>query len=161
VLGLALVLIAPSAALGQHVRVFDGRSYALAVPAPANHEVRVTIVNPALAAPPDTSAAQVDYFLKLTTVDGEATTAVRTIGPGEAYSFTLDPRAVGEVVEPRTGLRRVIVGFHVEAEVVEGRCAPQPAVTIELVNVRTREAQTVQSYPGFAGGVFVAAGDVD
>lgn len=158
-LTVALALLAPAPAFGQHVKTFDGRGYAYLVPATATQLVRVTVANPHLLAPTDESEAQVDFFLKLQGVDGDISS--QTIDPGAAYTFTLDPRSVGRLVDPRTGLRHVTVSFRVEVEVLEGRPALQPAVTIELVNSRTGEIMSFYAFPGFTGGVRVAAADVN
>ena len=157
-LALGFALLVPAPALAQHVRVFDGTTHAFVVPAAPNHEVRVTVHNPKLVAPIGEDEAQVDFYLKLHGVDGDVT---HTIDPGAAYTFVIDPRSTGHVVDERTGLRHVPVSFHVEVEVIEGRRTPEPAVTIELVNTRTREAHTFVAYGGFTGGVYVASGDVN
>ena len=154
----ALAMLAPAPALGQHTWLLVGTDHGIWVPATDQQIVRVTVGNPQIVAPTDDSEAHVDFFLKIQTVDGEAT---HTIDPGASYTFTLDPREVGVLLNPRTALRHVKVSFRVEAEVVEGRPAPQPSITIEIVNAKSGEVVSFDAFPGFTGGVFVAAGDVN
>jgi hypothetical protein len=155
----ALALLAPTPALGQHVKVFDGRAYGYLVPTAPNQLVRVTVANPHFVAPTDTSEAHVDFYLKLDGVDGDISS--HTVEPGGSYTYTLDPRSVGQLADPKSGLRHVPVRFRVEVEVLEGRPALQPTVLIEVVNARTGEVMSFHAFPGFTGGVYVAAGDVN
>lgn len=118
--------------------------------------VRVTVINPKLVGPAAPVAAQVDYFLKIEGIDGEA-----TIAPGEAHTFTIDPRIAGELVDPVSGARRVIVSLSVHARVPAGRSAPDPSITVELVNTRTGATEFFVPVPPFKPGVRVVAANVD
>ena len=154
---LALV-VGLTPAFGQHVRVFDGRDFAFLVPAAANQEVRVTVGNPYIVAPTDDPDPQFAIYIRFDGVDGSVT---QTVEPGATYTYTLNPEEAGVLVNPRTGLRHVKVSFRAETEAVEGRPVPQPAVTIELVHWKTGELHSFHAFPGFAGGVTVAAGKFD
>ena len=57
-----------------------------------------------------------------------------TIGPGESYTYTLDPREVGVLVDPTTDLRHVRVSGRITAVVSDpgDPSHPQPALLIEL-----------------------------
>ena len=158
VLGLAMLVPAP--AFGQsnnQGRLIVAVDNVRIVPATNDQQIRVTVGNPSSAAPTDTSD---DFDIIVTAVGGNAHVK-QTLDPGASYTYTLDPRTVGQLVDPEWGLFHVPVRFRIEAEAVEGRPAPQPAVTIEVVDARTGEVQSFLAFPGFTGGVSVAAGDVN
>jgi hypothetical protein len=131
---LALGLLGAAPARAQHVRAFDGTTHSFAINASPQQDVRVTLVVPELVAPPETSAAHVDYYLKLHGVDGDSV----SIRPGTAYSFTIDPRTAGEVIDARSGLRRVVVSYSVFRPVVDDAPLPAPGTTVELVSRTNR-----------------------
>lgn len=117
----------------------------------------MTVVNPKLLGPLAASQGSYEYVLEADGVDGPV-----SIAPGEAYTYTIDPRVVGELVDPRTGARRVIVNLCVSARVRDGGSAPNPAVTVEIVNTTTGAAEVFYAFPtSFNGGVRVAAADVN
>ena len=158
---LALALLVPAAASAQQGTARVGTGRLVLVATNTYQFVRVTVGNPALVSPtPDGEPRDTPpFYLRLQGVDGDISS--HTIDPGEAYTYTLDPRSVGRLVDPKTGLRHVPVHFEIVTDVVEGVPAPTPAVTIELVNVRTGAVESFHAFPGFTGGVYVAAGDVN
>jgi len=156
VLVTSILLSVPGDATAQQIRVFDNHHFAYLIPAAAGQEVRVTIVNPYRVDPNDPSA----------TVPGFVVTFDRpvdpvTIGPGAAYTYTIDPRTDGVPVGQRSTVRHVVVTFSTQVAIEAGPPSPQVAVTIEVVNTRTGEVASFLAFPGFTGGVTVAAGDVD
>jgi hypothetical protein len=74
---------------------------------------------------------------------------MKTVRPTSAWAFVLG--LVFALLAPPAALGQRVRAF-------DGVPAPKSAVTVELVNVRTREAQTMSVFPGFSGGVRVAAG---
>ena len=148
-----LAMLAPAPASGQHTRLIFGSEAGIWVPATDQQIVRVTIGNPSLPGPAGDGHFRESSF----TIELDSPAAPVTIGPGESFTYTLDPREVGVVVDPNTGLRHVLVSFRFETETVEGSRAPQPSLTIEIVNARTRKLDSFHAFPGFSGGVFVAS----
>jgi hypothetical protein len=129
--GLAVLAPATASAQGPGEPMEVRRwSYATSSTAGKDQLFRVTVLNPKLiAAEGEPVPAQVDYFLRLQGIDGEA-----TIAPGEAYTFTIDPRLCGELIDPRTGARRVILDLRVEARVPFDAQLVPPVATVDLVN---------------------------
>lgn len=150
---LALVVgfavLAPTAAFAQHVKVFDGHT-AVYLPAADSQLLRVTIGNPTV--PDSTSDQRSQAFV----IEFDRPIDPVVIKPGESFTYTLDPREVGVVVDGRPGQRHVSVGFQFKTEVVEGMTTPQPSLTIEVLNRRTGEVMSFYAFPGFTGGVRVA-----
>ena len=137
-LGLALLAPAPARAQdqGEPIEVRSW-SYAASSTAGQGQLFRVTVLNPKLiAAEGEPVPAQVDYYLKVQGIDGEA-----RIAPGEAHTFTIDPRVCGELIDPRTGARRVIVDLRVEARVPPDAPAAAPVATVDLVNAGTGKVE--------------------
>jgi hypothetical protein len=133
--------------------------YGAAVPATDQQQVRVTVGNPSSAAPTDTSD---DDIVIIVAAPGSPGGHVKqTLGPGESLTYTLDPREVGVLVDPTTGLRHVRVGGRITAVVVDpsDSSPPQPMFLIELLNRRTGKLDSFLAFPGFSGGVVVASGD--
>ena len=110
--------------------------------------VRVTMSNPNR---PDPAG---DRQLQSFVVEFDRPIDPVTIGPGESFTYTLDPREVGVLVDPNTGQRHVRVSGRVTA-IASDVSDPQPVLLIELLNRRTGKLESFLSFPGFSGGVFV------
>ena len=157
---LALSFVAPAPVSAQQPKLSKaGTGYLLLAAANAYQVVRVTVGNPTLVAPSEEEALHLrPIFIDVVGVDGDVGASIE---PGGSYTYTIDPRVSGRLVDPKTGLRHVPVHFEVDAEVEEGQKPPTPSITIEIVNSRTGEVQSFHAFPGFVGGVSVAAGDVN
>jgi hypothetical protein len=149
-----LATLSPATAFGQTGNILLTSDVVIGVPATDQQIVRVTFGNPNRPDP------AVDPQLQVFTLTGVAIDPV-TIGPGESFTYTLDPREVGVLVDPATGLRHVRVSGRITAITVDPSDAsePQPMVLIELLNRRTGKLESFHAFPGFSGGVFVASGD--
>src|SRR5262245_52107528 len=148
-----LAVLAPATAFGQGGRLYVATDVGVYVPATDQQIVRVTIGNPNR---PDSAINGNLQILDLTNVAIDPV----TIEPGESFTYTLDPREVGVLVDPNTGLRHVRVSGRITAVVSDpSDSAPQPALTIEILNRRTGQVVSFLAFPGFAGGVRVASGD--
>ena len=159
VVGLAVLVPAPARAQGG--RLYVATNVGVYVPATDQQQVRVTVGNPYLATQTDDEPeASGRYLIELRDVKGDVE-ETHTIAPGTAYTYVIDPRVDGVLVDPRTNLRHVNVSFQVVVQVAEGQRAPQPSITIEVVHARTGAVQSFLAFPGFTGGVSVAVGDVD
>lgn len=159
VLVLGLALHVPSTAFAQKPVVRVGTGTLILTSANTYQYVRVTIGFPALTSEPaDTPEAGVPTGTVTFTVDG--TVMTHEVAAGGFFTYSLDPRVDGQLVDPRTGLRHVPVQFEFATEVVEGDPAPVPSVTIELVHVRTGEVQSVHVFPGYTGVTRVNGGVV-
>jgi hypothetical protein len=161
VVGLALLAPVPAHAQRNGNLQVTQFYYGAVVPATDQQQVRVTVGNPYFAAPNDGDPeASGRYLIELRDVKGDVE-ETHTIAPGTVFKYVIDPRVDGVLIDPRTRLWHVNVSFQVVAQVVDGQRAPQPSITIELVHARTGEVQSFLAFPGFAGGVSVAAGDVN
>jgi hypothetical protein len=154
VVGLALLVPAP--AFGQHTRLIFGDDQGIYVPADDHQLIRVTIGNSHLPAPAADSRTVQSFYIEFDRPVDSATQET-TIEPDESFTYTLDPREVGVLVDPRTGLRHVRVSFRFKVEVLEGQPAPRPALTIEILNRKTGTLDSFHAFPGFMGGVVVAS----
>jgi hypothetical protein len=155
VLGLALLL--PATALGQN----NLHQLGIAVhniPATGDQQIRVTVGNAAGGGAIDGSG---EIVIVVGAGPGGTGHVRRTLDPGASYTYTLDPRTVGQLVDPRWDLFHVPVRVGVEVETGGGRPAPQPSITIEVVHARTGVVESVHIVPGFTGGVTVAAGKLE
>jgi hypothetical protein len=159
IVGLALLAPVPTHAQRNGNLQITQVYFGAAVPAAGDQYLRVTIGNASGAAPTDTSDDDIAIIVAAPGSPGGH--VKQTLDPGASLTYTLDPREVGQLVDPRRGLYHVPVRFGIEAEAVEGRPAPQPSVTIEVVETRTGEVASFLAFPGFSGGVYVAAGDVN
>jgi hypothetical protein len=121
------------------------------VPATDQQLDRVPIGNPNR---PDPAVAGGTYLVSVTDLIIDPV----TIGPGESFTYTLDPREAGVLVDLNTGLRHVRVGARITAIAIDpsDRSAPQPVLLIEILNRRTGKLKSFHSFPGFSGGVRVA-----
>ena len=133
--------------------------YGVVVPATDLQLLRVTLGNSHMPVPRDSPHWRESSFT--IELDGPATPV--TIGPGESFTYTLDPREVGVLVDQNTGLRHVRVSGRITAVAVDPSDlnAPVPVLLVELLNRRTGKLESFHSFPGFTGGVYVAAGDVN
>ena len=149
-----LATLFPAVAFGQTGNILLTSDVVIGVPATDQQIVRATFVNPNRPDP------AVDPQLQVLTLTGVAIDPV-TIGPGESFTYTLDPREVGVLVDPNTGLRHVRVSGRIGAIAVDPSdpSGLQPTVLIELLNRRTGKLESFHAFPGFSGGVFVASGD--
>lgn len=153
-----LATLAPAPASGQtnnQGRLIVAVDSVHIVPAADDQLVRVTIGNPNR---PDPAG---DRQLQSFVVEFDRPVDPVTIGPGESFTYTLDPREVGLLVDPTTDLRHVRVSGRITA-VVSDPSDPshaQPALLIEILNRRTGKLDSFHAFPGFTGGVFVASGD--
>lgn len=156
VLVVGLAALAPAPAYSQTGTVFLTTDAVIGVPATDQQLIRVTIGNPNR---PD---SEVYRPLQLLSLTGLAIDPI-TIGPGESFTYTLDPREVGVLVDPNTGLRHVKVGGRIAGLAIDPSDpgVPHPAFLIEILNRRTGKLESFHAFPGFGGGVSVAAGDVD
>jgi len=155
-----LTLLAPAPAVAQQGgTLYVGTDHGVYVPATDSQQIRVTIRIKTYIAPSDPSGSSGRYLLDYVDVKGESQQA--TIESGTAFKYIVDPRVSGVVVDPRTGLRHVNVSFRITAEVAEGQRAPHPSITIEILDRRSGELASFLAFPGFSGGVYVAAGDVN
>lgn len=157
VVGLALLAPVPARAQRNGNLQITQFYYGATVPATESQLVRVTVGHPSSAAPTDTS----DDLVIVVAGPGNFGHVKQTLDPGTSFTYTLDPRRDGQLVDPKWGLFHVPVRFQIEAEVVEGQPIPRPSITIEVVHARTGEVQSFLAFPGFAGGVSVATGDVN
>jgi len=151
----ALSVLFASPALGQHTRLVFCTDQGIWVPATDRQMVRVTIGNPLPAAPAE------DRQLNAFVIEFDRPVDPVTIEPGKTFTFTLDPREAGILVDPRSGLRHVNVSFRATVQVEEAQSAPRPSTTIEILDRTTGAVASSHAYPGFSGGVYVAAGDLD
>ena len=124
-----LAVLSPTPAVGQTGRMYVATDVGVFVPASDEQILRVTIGNPRW---PDPAG---DRQLQSFVIQFDRPIDPVTIGPGEAFTYTLDPREVG--VEPRPGSRPVRVSFRVQTDVLEGQSDPRPALTIEVLNRKT------------------------
>ena len=148
VVGLAMLSATP--AFAQSGRLYVATDVGVFVPATDEQILRVTIGNPNLPAG--------DRTLNSFVIEFDRPIDPAKIAPGEAFTYTIDPREVG-ALDARPGLRPVRVSFRVTTDVLEGQSAPQPALTIERLNRMTGAVMSFHAFPGFTGGVYVASGD--
>lgn len=144
-----LAALAPAPAFGQTGNILLSNDVVIGVPATDQQLVRVTIGNPNRPDP------AVDRQLQVFSLTGVAIDPV-TIGPGESFTYTLDPREVGVLVDPNTGLRHVRVSGRITA-VVSDPSDPNAVFLIELLNRRTGKLESFHAFPGFSGGVVVSS----
>ena len=151
-----LTLLAPAPA---HARqggtLFVATDRGVYVPATDNQLIRVTIGNPNRPDP----AADGHFLESSFSIELDGPAAPVTIGPGESFTYTLDPRDVGVLVDPTTGQRHVRVSARITKIVIDDddRGEPQPVFLIEILNRKTGKLESFHAFPGFAGGVFVAS----
>ena len=153
---LGLALLAPATARAQEPIARVGTGPLILAAANTYQSVRVTVGYPALISPAPDGASTLPPTGTVTFFDGNGVATV-AIAPGDFFTYTIDPRVAGRLVDPKTGLRHVPVHFEFSTEAVEGIPAPTPSVTIELVHVRTGEVQSVHAFPGYTGVTHRAA----
>ena len=151
-----LATLAPAPAFGQTGNILLTTDVVIGVPATNEQIVRVTFANPNRPDPAVDLPAQT-YIVSVTDLVIDPV----TIGPGESFTYTLDPSEVGVLVDTRTGLRHVRVSARITAIAIDPSdpSAPNPALLVELLNRRTGKLESFHAVPGFSGGVFVASGD--
>ena len=147
------VVLLPMSAVAQQGRLLVGTDVGIWVPATDRQILRVTVGSPYM---PDQAAKNPPRTGSVVLFD-----YAHSIRPGESFTYTIDPREVGTLVDPRLGLRHVRVSFRFEAEVLENESAPRPTLMIEVLNRKTGALESFQAFPGFTGGVYVAAGDAN
>lgn len=154
VVGLATLATAP--AFGQTGSILLTSDVVIGVPASEEQLIRVTFGNPHRPDP------AVDGRLQIQSLTNLASDPV-TIGPGESFTYTLDPREVGVLVDPNTGLRHVRVGGRVTGVAIDTRdpSASHPMLLIELVNRKTGKLESFHSFPGSTGSLVVVTEDVN
>ena len=148
-----LAILAPASAFGQSGRLYVATDVGVFVPATGEQQVRVTIGNPNRPDP------AVDRQLHSFVVSFDRPVDPVTIGPGESFTYTLDPLEAGVLVDPNTGLRHVRVSGRITSVAVDPSdpSHPQPVLLIELLNRRTGKLESFLAHPGFTGGVVVAS----
>jgi len=147
-----LAVLAPASAFGQQTRLIFASDQGIYIPATDQQLIRVTIGNPNQPDP------AVDRQLQSFVVQFDRPVDPVTIGPGESFTYALDPREVDILVDAKTGLRHVRVSGRITAVVSDpSDKAPQPALTIEILNRRTGQIDSFYAFPGFTGGVVVAS----
>jgi hypothetical protein len=144
-LALGLAGFGPTPALAQHIRVFSG-SYNFTLSAAPDQDVRVTVLNPKFVAPAGDPVPLMPIYMDIQGVDATVQASPQ-IEPGAAYSFVIDPRTSGTVIDPRYGTRRVVVSFQIIGSGPDGATPPAPGVTVELVNRRTGESRIALIVP--------------
>jgi hypothetical protein len=151
-----LAALAPAVAFGQTGNLILTTDVVIGVPVADQQLLRVTIGNPNRPDP------DINGNLQILDLTGVAIDPI-TIGPGESFTYTLDPREVGVLVDPGTGLRHVKVGGRIGGVAIDPSdpTGPHPAFLIEMLNRRTGKLESFHAYPGFGGGVYVAAGDLN
>jgi hypothetical protein len=155
-----LTLLAPSPGVAQSGgTLYVGTDHGVYVPATDSQQIRVTVRIKTYIAPNDPSVSSGRSLLDYVDEMGEPQQT--TIASGTPFKYIVDPRVSGVVVDSRTGLRHVNVSFRITAEVAEGQRAPQPELTIEILDRRTGQLASFLAFPGYTGGVYVAAGDVN
>ena len=147
-----LAILAPAPAFGQSGRLYVATDVGVFVPATGEQQVRVTIGNPNRPDP------AVDRQLHSFVVEFDRPVDPVTIGPGESFTYTLDPLEAGVLVDPNTGLRHVRVSGRITA-VASDPSDPNAVFLIELLNRKTGKLESFHAFPGFSGGVVVASGD--
>ena len=150
---LGLALLAPASAFGQN-NIKQLIIAAHNIPATGAQQIRVTAGNVSGGGAIDGSG---EIVIIVGAGAGGTGHVRRTLDPGASYTYTLDPRTVGQLVDPRWDLFHVPVLVWVEAESGDSRPEPQPAITIEVVHARTGVVQSVQIFSGSAGKVVTAA----
>lgn len=154
VVGFALFASEP--AIAQTGTVLLDSSSVIGVPATDQQLIRVTVGNPRR------SSSGLDGNLQISDLTSVAVDPV-TIKPGESFMYTLDPRDVGVIVDPNSNLRHVRVGIGVSGMVVDPSDpnSLRPVILLEFLNRNTGKLESFRTFPGFSGGVTVAAGDVN
>ena len=147
-----LAALAPAPAFGQHTRLIFGDDQGVYVPAADHQILRVTIGSSIEPAAAGDSAPQPSFLIQF-----DRPVDPVTIGPGESFAYSLDPREVGVLVDARTGLRHVRVSFHFEVEVPDAEATARPSLTIEVLNRRTGVLESFHAFEGtYRGGVSVS-----
>jgi hypothetical protein len=152
-----LATLAPAAAFGQTGTLLLTNDAVIGVPATDAQLVRVTIGNPNRPDP------AVDPRLQSFVAEFDRAGGPVTIGPGESFTYTLDPREAGVLVDPNTGLRHVHVSGRITGVAIDPSdpSGLHPMFLIEILNKKTGKLESFHTFPGFAGGVSVATGDVN
>ncbi len=142
VLALALALFVPATVLAElqvELPPVYVTSYSVSAHASSDQRIEVTIVNPRPARA-GVAGGNIEFEWKVE--EGESfplEPGLTTIEPGEARTFTLDPRA--------STPRQVIVGFELRSR-ARARAAPPPVgVSVETVDLVTKERRLMLLVP--------------
>jgi len=160
-MAIAMAAMAVTGSIGtaeaQHVRVFDGGGYLLGfIP---GQTLRFSVYNPNV---PERGSASARVQVRLYDEAGNvlAHSAQVELPPGQFRSIDFNGDGLPARNDPGTGRQQV----HISAQFVMSdgsvRISPEHfPISVEIVDNQT--GKTISAYPGFTGGVTVAAGDVN
>ncbi len=162
---IAVVAMAVSGSIGtaeaQHVRVFDARGYYLLGITPGQ-TLRISAGNLSTS---KEGSEQVRAQVKLYDAQGNvlALSEEVELRPGQFRTFDFNRDDLLVAGEPGTGRLQVRAGIGILKSLDGGATWPNSIpVSIEVVDNRTgKTVSSFVAFPGFTGGVFVAAGDVN
>jgi hypothetical protein len=156
-LALGLVLVSPSTARAQGTDQIQLLSFSFGVTQSAGHSARVTVLNPAFAAPvgADEAPPAPAIYIRFDGIDGDV-----RLAPGEAYTYTVDLGSSRPRRDSFAGTNTLVVALRVPVNST-GTPAPKPAITVEIVSSTTGATESVHVIPSSTAGVRVASEDLE